>query len=220
MRKRIVLAMIMLLSFLGCARTNDTNVNISMNQMVEKPITDIQVIDTESNPSEMISEESELEEEKVLIFGESNKDNLVYLRLGELWDDDFRSKCGIEEGEGVYISDEMSPSGALYKYWSHEYPELSIVTSNIFWDLEERDIDTYVVYSIHTKSLKHELGIGIYVGDTKETVLKVLGDNYEEVSPQLVKYEYANAEISVVFENNVVTDISIVMVKENSDKNI
>lgn len=147
------------------------------------------------------------EEDTVETYEEIESD-MVEIRLGQPWEDALPYLVGYEEiGEVEYVG-ETYEGGVAYKWYSHTYDNFIIYTSNLYYDIENRDFDTYIVAQVVTKEAQIDLGIGVIVSDTKDTMISKLGDDYEETD--WITYELDDSIVSIVLENDKIAEISAV----------
>ncbi|MCQ2541725.1 MAG: hypothetical protein MJ112_05465, partial [Lachnospiraceae bacterium] len=110
---------------------------------------------------------------------ESDIEEKRIISLGTKWSYETSEFIGQEIGESYYIGETFVDDSIMYKWWHHQYQDLEIMTSNIYWDIDdERTFDSYIIAGIITESANYDLGIGVFVGDSIQEVINLLGDDY------------------------------------------
>lgn len=121
---------------------------------------------------------------------ESDIEEKRIISLGTKWSYETSEFIGQEIGESYYIGETFVDDSIMYKWWHHQYQDLEIMTSNIYWDIDdERTFDSYIIAGIITESANYDLGIGVFVGDSIQEVINLLGDDYTIKDDMYMFYE-------------------------------
>ncbi|MCU5771722.1 hypothetical protein N5923_08895 [Erwiniaceae bacterium BAC15a-03b] len=130
--------------------------------------------------------------------------------LGDKWDDQAKQRAGAQISES-FVGD--VPSGeSNYKYYQHSYAGYEIYTANLFWEKEQRDIDSYIIAQITLNAPGIATFRGVSVGDTQSELVKKYGNGTIDDSDNQhwIYYDGDGKRISFQIENNKVSHIMMV----------
>ncbi|QZX94322.1 MULTISPECIES: hypothetical protein [Pantoea] len=135
--------------------------------------------------------------------------------LGDKWSDETQKQMGAQISEN-FVGD--VPAGdTSYKYYQHKYDGFEIYTANLFWQKEQRDIDSYLIAQItlNTPAIKTARGVG--TGDSQDMLVSKYGQGTVDDSDNQhwLYYDADNKRMSFQLENKKVSHI---MMTINTDE--
>lgn len=207
--KKKFLAIGMLVSFTFCAceaEVDDQAVNGVESETVEAVGNINSTVESTDGDDSASAATVETEETYEIVASD-----MVEIRLGQTWDEALPNLAGYEEiCETQYVG-ETTEGDTTYKWYSHTYENFTIYTSNLYYDIDNRDFDTYIVAQVVTKEAQIDLGIDVYVNDTKDTMISKLGNDYEETD--VVTYTLEGSVVSIALKDDKIAEISAVYSK-------
>ena len=129
--------------------------------------------------------------------------------IGDEWNEKAIQLAGKEES-GEFVGD--VPSGdSSYKFWQHNYSGYSLYSSNIFWDKQQRSIDSYLIAQISLDSPVITTFRGIKVGDTESKLVEKYGSGAADDSDDQhwIGYESSDKRIAFQIENKKISHITM-----------
>ena len=183
--KRVILVGMVLCMILGSVGCNTNKVNENKNSIV-KESNAIEKLDIQGNSKENQNTQSETKEEKkIKPMNESDltvTDGVNMITLDSLYYDfETTEKEKIENAsENNYVGEIYSEDDTMYKVFIHIYNDFTIYTANINYDYKEVDYDTYYIMQIDIDGGEYETARGVHIGDTKEDIYKVYGEESKE----------------------------------------
>ena len=125
-----------------------------------------------------------------------------YERFYKAW-----GKCEINKQPDIGISGNFITSGVqVYKYFDHHWGGFSIRSSNINFNNDGEDFDTYRVTTVTVNNDKYMTSRGIAVGDTIESVISAYGQPLKMDKTQ-VSYKFKRNSLLFNIKSNVVDNI-------------
>lgn len=135
--------------------------------------------------------------------------------LGEKWDDLAMKKAGVQLSES-FVGD--VPSGnSSYKYYQHSYAGYEIYSSNLFWEKEHRDIDSYIISQVTINNAGIKTARGVSIGDQENVLTRHYGKGTLDDSDDQhwIYYDGDGERISFQIENNKVSHIMMALDNDN-----
>lgn len=134
--------------------------------------------------------------------------------LGDKWSDETQKQAGAQVSEN-FVGD-VPAVDTSYKYYQQKYDGFEIYTANLFWQKEQRDIDSYLIaqITIHTPAIKTARGVG--TGDSQDVLVSKYGQGTVDDSDNQhwLYYDADNKRMSFQLENK---KISHIMMTLNTD---
>ncbi|MBB6366177.1 hypothetical protein FHR56_001290 [Xanthomonas sacchari] len=131
--------------------------------------------------------------------------------LGENWSDQVRKQAGSQISES-FVGD--VPAGdTSYKYYQHRYAGFEIYTANLFWQIEQRDIDSYMIAQITISAPAVKTARGVTVGDTQSVLIGKYGPGTadDRDDQHWRYYEAGNKRISFQLEHGNISHIMMTL---------
>ena len=137
------------------------------------------------------------------------------ISLGNTWDDLIKKHLGTQESE-AFVGD-VPVGNSSYKYYQHNYRGFSIYTSNLNWDKQNRDVDTYIIAQITIDSPAIKTSRDVRVGTSKEALVRKYGKGTVDTSDEQywIYYEGDGKRISFQIEGNKVSHIMMMINPED-----
>lgn len=85
--------------------------------------------------------------------------------LGATWNESAKKNAGVQLSES--FTGEIPSGESSYKYYQHHYDGYDVYSSNLLWDKQNRDIDSYIIAQITLNKPGVKTARGISVGDSK-----------------------------------------------------
>lgn len=180
MKKIICLLLVLILNIAGCSylKTDNLHNNDSNNDtQIEYNNNDIQ-----SNSEEEIEQNRDLNDVELIdieidIAELSDNDfyitdNIDIIMLGAKHSDFVTQK---EEISNSYVGEKRSENNIIYKYYQHSYDDFDLYTSNINYDIKNRNFDEYYISQLTIKTANVKTARGIIIGDSNDDVLERYG---------------------------------------------
>ncbi|ELP22901.1 hypothetical protein F385_4144 [Pantoea agglomerans 299R] len=93
--------------------------------------------------------------------------------LGDKWSDETQKQVGAQISEN-FVGD--VPAGDIsYKYYQHKYDGFEIYTANLFWQKEQRDINSYLIAQITINTPAIKTARGVEIGDSQDVLVSKYG---------------------------------------------
>ncbi|MHB2054184.1 hypothetical protein [Pantoea dispersa] len=99
--------------------------------------------------------------------------NHYRVSLGDEWDNLTKQHAGVPIAES-YAGDRPSEAGN-YHYYQYKYPGFDIYSSNLNWEKEHRDSDSYIIAQITLNSPGIKTYRGVSVGDSESALQRRYG---------------------------------------------
>lgn len=129
--------------------------------------------------------------------------------LGSSWSRTFAAYSD-QEVSSSYIGDFPNGLGGLNKFTSHEYAGLSVVSSNVNYDMRLWGIDDdYIIQAIKVTSAEYQTIRGIRVGDTLEDVHNAYSGITAEDTPEAVSYRINEQLLSFTIAKGRVASVDL-----------
>lgn len=221
MKKIVLLGMIfcMILGNAGCktnmANENQNSIveesNTKQNNTTEEQVNSLKNNQGDSKEDQKTKSETK-EDKKIEPMSESDltvTDGVNKITLDSLYDD-FKTTDKEEKvnaSDNNYVGEIYMQNDTAYKVYFHVYNDYTIYTSNINYDYKKADFDTYYIMQIAINGDKYETARGVHIGDMKEDIYKVYGEESKEN-----KDKEANL-------NNGISDNSDYQIKEEIEYN-
>lgn len=129
------------------------------------------------------------------------------LTLGEAWDNSTIRITGNDK-QHEFVGN-MPYGKSSYKFWQHHYSGYSVYSSNLFWDKQQRDIDSYIIAQIDLNSPTIATERGIKTGDSEEQLIAAYGmgnlDNSDH--QRWISYDTADKRLSFQIEDSRISHI-------------
>lgn len=131
--------------------------------------------------------------------------------LENSWNDLIKKRLGAQESE-AFVGD-VPIGNSSYKYYQHNYRGFSIYTSNLEWDKQHRDVDTYIIAQITIDSPEIKTSRGVTVGTSKDVLVRKYGKGTIDTSDEQywVYYDGEGKRISFQLEGGKVSHIMMVI---------
>lgn len=135
--------------------------------------------------------------------------------LGNTWNDLIKKRLGAQESD-AFVGD-VPVGNSSYKYYQHNYRGFSIYTSNLEWDKQHRDVDTYIIAQITIDSPAIKTSRGVTVGTSKEVLVRKYGKGTVDSSDEQywIYYDGERKRISFQLEGGKVSHIMMVINPED-----
>ncbi len=242
LRKRIILSCCLLATvlFVGCGKTTESKSGEEYleNQVVEevdkqKVINDENKVVENINTAESVDSTEKIEETSSEVANQEVKplgtadfiatDGENAIVLGYPMDDFSIALEGGKELEGtnvgyIYLEEPDNNGIDTFKLFVRETEDFAIYTSNVGGKDMYRGFDDYYIYQIDLISPKYKTLRGVKVGDSKESVLALYGDDFEEeiVDNTWISYYFNNKRLSFVFNDDELLEIKMYNFTDNS----
>jgi len=135
--------------------------------------------------------------------------------LGDKWSDETQKQVGAQISEN-FVGD-VPAVDTSYKYYQHKYDGFEFYTANLFWQKEQRDIDSYLIaqITINTPAIKTARGVG--PGDSEDVLVSKYGQGTVDDSDNQhwLYYDADNKRMSFQLEHK---KISHIMMTINTDE--
>lgn len=130
---------------------------------------------------------------------------------GDRWNDEAQKRAGVQGGQ--HFIGEMPFGADFYKYYQHNYNGFEIYTSNLFWQKEHRDVDSYIIFQITVHASNITTFRGVSIGDTRYDLVEKYGHGVEDNSDgqHWIYYEGDGKRLSFQIENDKVSSIMLVL---------
>lgn len=131
--------------------------------------------------------------------------------LENYWNDLVKKRLGAQESE-AFVGDVPAGNNS-YKYYQHNYRGFSIYTSNLEWDKQHRDVDSYIIAQITIDSPAIKTSRGVTVGTSKEFLVRKYGKGTVDTSDEQywIYYDGEGRKISFQLEGGKVSHIMMVI---------
>ncbi|EMB4326907.1 hypothetical protein RJ492_005528 [Pluralibacter gergoviae] len=131
--------------------------------------------------------------------------------LENSWNDLIKKRLGAQESE-AFVGD-VPVGNSIYKYYQHNYSGFSIYTSNLEWDKQHRDVDTYIIAQITIDSPEIKTSRGVKVGTSKDVLVRKYGKGTVDTSDEQywIYYDGEGKRISFQIEGGKVSHIMMVI---------
>lgn len=136
--------------------------------------------------------------------------NQLRVALMEPWDAQLADRLGIMDSSNYAGS---SPEeGGGYKFYRHRYEHFTLYTSNLDWDKQQRDIDSYRIAQITLHSPELITARGIHIGSPEQALLQAYGagvhERYQDIQRRC--YHYHGMELVFTLQQKDVSGIALV----------
>lgn len=153
----------------------------------------------------------QLESEDFSVYSEKNT-----IELGSLFEDFIENSTEKEEGND-YVGEIYKEDQPYYKVYVHYFADFDIYISNINYDVENRDFDTYIIQQITLKTSVYKTNRDRSIGSGLNDVMNVYGEGIESVEnkTRTLVYSLGDKSISFMFNEHDMVD-SITLIRNNN----
>ncbi|PIJ85790.1 MULTISPECIES: hypothetical protein [unclassified Erwinia] len=130
--------------------------------------------------------------------------------LMAFWDSALAEKLG-PASHSDYVGSSPEEGGG-YKFYRYQYDSFTLYTSNLDWEKQRQEIDSYRIAQITLHSPVLRTARGIHIGSTEQAVLQAYGtgvyESYQDIQRRC--YRFQGMELVFTLQHNDVNAITLV----------
>lgn len=166
-------------------------------------------------PEKSSESEPDIQQLKVEDFKVYSEKNTI--ELGSLYEKFTENNTEKEEGFD-YVGEIYKENQPCYKVYNHYYADFDMYTSNLNYDVENRDFNTYIIQQITLKTPVYKTNRDISIGSGLNDVINAYGEGNEtlENENRTLVYTFGNKSIRFMFDKQDIVEgiVLVVLVLE------